>query len=201
MAPIGRWEWMFEPTRRTFLESLAITATGIPFSDGEIEDIQSRRFAPSIPDGENPYPRHRRMKGGTGHAVHGNLRRLDSAATTKADYEDFAGVTELRFYQHALQWGMGISLKIRKGDTATSISLDVDRAQLLGEWLLEAAHDSMHWRASHPEYWVHKMGEENVADRIEEPWVDESELGSNRQKTPGEIAAYLRGLSDGESRS
>lgn len=108
---------------------------------------------------------------------------------TRAETEDFGGVTELEFYQHALQWGIGISLKIRKGDVETAISLDVDRAELLGQWLIEAARDTKRWRAEHPEAWEYEMDtSENVATRIDDPAVAQDDLDSDRLKTPAELA-------------
>lgn len=84
---------------------------------------------------------------------------------------------------------MGISLKIRKGDVETAISLDVDRAELLGQWLIEAARDTKRWRAEHPEVWEYEMDtSENVADRIDDPAVAHGELGNDRLKTPAELA-------------
>lgn len=189
---------MIEQTRRQFLGAAAVATTGLPIStddgsEGAADDVHES------PDLSNDYPNTRRMKGGTGHALTGIYAPETWSRSTRAESEDFGGVTELEFYQHALQWGMGISLKIRKGDVETSISLDVDRAELLGHWLIEAARDTKQWRAENPEAWNYEMDtSDNVADRIDEPAVGKDELGSDRLKTPAQLAAALSEVADAD---
>lgn len=189
---------MIEQTRRQFLGAAAVATTGLPIStddgsEGAADDVHES------PDLSNDYPNTRRMKGGTGHALTGIYAPETWSRSTRAESEDFGGVTELEFYQHALQWGMGISLKIRKGGVETSISLDVDRAELLGHWLIEAARDTKQWRAENPEAWNYEMDtSDNVADRIDEPAVGKDELGSDRLKTPAQLAAALSEVADAD---
>jgi len=187
---------MSDPTRRQFLGAAAVAASGLPISTGS-ESSEGEII--DTPDLSNDYPNTRRLKGGTGHALTGIRFPEQWTNHTRAETEDFGGVTELEFYQHALQWGMGISLKIRKGDIETAISLDVDRAELLGRWLIEAARDTKQWRAENPEAWNYEMDmSENVAERIEEPAVDGAELSNDRLKTPSELAAVLSGVDDAD---
>ena len=183
--------------RRQFLEAAA-TVTTLPILVTDSADLSDDTEV--TPDLSNDYPNTRRMKGGTGHAISGILHPQQFSCLTKGETEDFGGITGLEVYQHALQLGMGISLKVRKGDIGTAISLDVDRAELLGQWLMEATRDAKRWRAEHPEAWRHQMrNRENVATRIGEPAVEDSELGTDRLKTPSELAAVLsRGGADAD---
>lgn len=178
-------------SRRQFLGAAAVATAGIPVASAE-GSADSTDEVHESPDLSNDYPNTRRLKGGTGHALTG-IRFPDQWTNhTRAENEDFGGVTELEFYQHALQWGMCISLKIRKGDVEAAISLDIDRAELLGHWLIEAARDTKRWRAENAEAWNYEMEtSENVAERIEEPVVPEDELGADRLKTPAELAVAL----------
>lgn len=174
---------------RQFLEAAA-TVTTLPIS--VTDSSEPTNDVEDTPDLSNDYPNTRRLKGGTGHAISGIWHPQQFSCLTKGETEDFGGVTDLEFYHHALQWGMGISLKIRKGDIETAISLDVDRAELLGQWLIEAARDTKQWRAENPEVWRYEMDtSENVATRIDEPAVDKSELGTDRLKSPSELATVL----------
>lgn len=177
-------------SRRRFLGATAATVAVGGSSDAVAADTTDE--GQPTPDLSNDYPNTRRLKGGTGHAITGLYAPERWGRSTRGETEDFGGVTDLEFYQHALQWGMGISLKIRKGDVETSISLDVDRAELLGRWLLEAARDTKRWRAENPEAWRYEMETmENVAERIEEPAVREEKLGNDRHKSPSELAAAI----------
>jgi len=189
---------MFEQTRRQFLGAAAIATTGLPISiDDRSEDTVDEVH--ESPDLSNDYPNTRRLKGGTGHALTEIYAPDTWNRSTRAESKDFGGVTELEFYQHALQWGMGIRLRIRKGGVETGISLDVDRAELLGQWLIQAARDTKQWRAEHPEAWEYKMDtRENVADRIDEPAVGENKLGSDRLKTPAQLAMALSEVADAD---
>jgi hypothetical protein len=128
-----------EVSRHCFLGAAAAAATlpavSAPAAANDGDDTEQNDEIVETPDLSNDYPNTRRLKGGTGHALTGIWFPEQWTNHTRAETEDFGGVTELEFYQHALQWGMGISLKIRKGDVETAISLDVDRAELLGQWL------------------------------------------------------------------
>lgn len=182
-----------EVSRRRFLGAAAAAAalpaaSSLAAADGDSDTEQDDEIV-ETPDLSNDYPNTRRLKGGTGHALTGIWFPEQWTNHTRAETEDFGGVTELEFYQHALQWGMGISLKIRKGDVETAISLDVDRAELLGQWLIEAARDTKRWRAEHPEAWEYEMDtSENVATRIDDPAVAQDDLDNDRLKTPAELA-------------
>lgn len=185
-------------SRRKFLGTAEAATAGVPIVSGE-GSAESTDEVHESPDLSNDYPNTRRMKGGTGHALTGIYAPETWSRSTRAESEDFGGVTELEFYQHALQWGMGIGLKIRKGDVETSISLDVDRAEMLRRWLIEAARDTKQWRAENPEAWDYEMDtSDNVADRIDEPAVGEGELGSDRLKTPAQLAATLSEVADAD---
>ncbi len=185
-------------SRRKFLGTAAAATAGVPIVSGE-GSAESTDEVHESPDLSNDYPNTRRMKGGTGHALTGIYAPETWSRSTRAESEDFGGVTELEFYQHALQWGMGISLKIRKGDVEMSISFDVDRAEMFGRWLIEAARDTKQWRAENPEAWNYEMDtSDNVADRIDEPAVGEGELGSDRLKTPAQLAATLSEVADAD---
>ena len=148
-------------SHRVFLGAAATAATlpvvSAPTAADDDADTEQDGEIVETPDLSNDYPNTRRLKGGTGHALTGIWYPEQWTNHTRAENEDFGGVTELEFYQHALQWEMGISLKIRKGDVETAISLDVDRAELLGQWLIEAARDTKRWRAEHPEAWEYEM--------------------------------------------
>jgi len=182
-----------EVSRRRFLGAAAAAAalpaaSSLAAADGDSDTEQDDEIV-EMPDLSNNYPNTRRLKGGTGHALTGIWFPEQWTNHTRAETEDFGGVTELEFYQHALQWGMGISLKIRKGDVETGISLDVDRAELLGQWLIEAARDTKRWRAEHAEAWEYEMEKsENVADRIDDPAVDQHELRNDQLKKPTELS-------------
>jgi len=185
-------------SRRKFLGTAAAATAGVSIASGE-GSAESTDEVHESPDLSNDYPNTRRMKGGTGHALTGIYAPDTWSRSTRAESEDFGGVTELGFYQHALQWGMRISLKIRKGDVETSIPIDVDRAELLGHWLIEAARDTKQWRAENPEAWNYEMDtSDNVADRINEPAVGEGELGTDRLKTPAQLAVALSEVADAD---
>ncbi|ESS10810.1 MAG: hypothetical protein A07HR60_02831 [uncultured archaeon A07HR60] len=98
---------MTEPTRRQFLGAAAVAASGVPISN---DGVTAEEEIIDTPDLSNDYPNTHRMKGGTGHALTGIYAPETWSRSTRAENEDFGGVTELEFYQHALQWGMGISL-------------------------------------------------------------------------------------------
>ncbi|RYJ08353.1 hypothetical protein ELS19_17530 [Halogeometricum borinquense] len=176
--------------RRQFLEAAAMATASFPISTNSGSEPTDE--GEETPDLSNPYPHTQRLKGGTGHAISGIRHPQRFSCLTKGETEDFGGVTDLELYQHALQWGSGISLKIRKGDIETAISLDVDRAELLGHWLIEAARDTKRWRAENPEAWRYQMKKRrNVATRIDDPVVDDAALGTDRLKSPSELAAVL----------
>lgn len=182
-------------SRRRFLGAAAAAtlpaASSPAAADGDSDTEQDDEIV-ETPDLSNDYPNIRHLKGGTGHALTGIWFPEQWRSSTQAETEDFGGITELQLYQHALQWGMGISIKIRKGDVETAISLDVDRAELLGRWLIEAARDTKRWRAENPEGWEHTMKRgTNIAARIDDPAVSEGELGTDRLKTSAELAAEV----------
>ncbi len=176
--------------RRQFLEAAAMATASFPIAVNGDRDPTDE--GEETPDLSSPYPHTRQLKGGTGHAISGIRHPQRFSCLTKGETEDFGGVTDLELYHHALRWGSGISLKIRKGDIETAISLDVDRAELLGQWLIEAARDTKRWRAENPEAWRYQMDTaRNVATRIDDPVVDDAELGTDRLKSPSELAAVL----------
>jgi hypothetical protein len=178
--------------RRQFLGAAAAAAT-LPAVSGPtiaIDDSDAEQDDEIVetPDLRNDYPNTRRLKGGTGQALTGLWCPDQFSSMTRAEMEDVGGVTELEFYQHVLQWGMGISLKIRKGEGERAISLDVDRVRLFGQWLIEASRVRKQWRAENSEacgYEIEKS--EKVAGRIDDPAVVRDELRPDRLKSPADL--------------
>lgn len=98
-------------TLRTFLSTTAVaTFQLLAFTGDGSENAEEDVY--ELPDLSDDYPNTRFKKAGTGHAFAGLWFPEQWNSYTRAETEDFGGTSGLDFYQHALQWEMGISLKI-----------------------------------------------------------------------------------------